>query len=128
MNDIFAYFLNRNQVRKVRTELYPDPVSSRGEEDLPSRTRGELVNDLSICTGCGECVSACPTQCIELVNGEKSAYGRPNVEIYNIDFSNCIQCGECVSVCEPQSLKHRRQFVRPQMDIETLKKRFRTGK
>jgi formate hydrogenlyase subunit 6/NADH:ubiquinone oxidoreductase subunit I len=123
MKRIIDFFMNKNSLRKVETELYPDPISSRGEQDLPARARGEIKNDLSLCTGCGDCVTHCPTSCIELVNGPEID-DRPNVEVFNIDFSNCIFCGECVAVCEPESLTQKKKFLLPVEKPSDLKIRF----
>jgi ferredoxin len=40
------------------------------------------------CTGCGDCVEACPTEAIKLVE-EKA----------NVDEDNCADCGACTDAC-----------------------------
>ena len=49
------YLLSMGDFRKEVTEQYPDPVSSRNQDDLPPRFRGLLENDINKCTGCGDC-------------------------------------------------------------------------
>ena len=50
----------------------------------------------SLCVGFGDCVAACPVDCI--VNGAASADGSAWPQYY-IDPAACIDCGACVSVC-----------------------------
>ncbi len=44
--------------------------------------------DVEKCTGCGDCVSECPTEAIEMDN-DKAV----------IDDEACVDCGACVDVC-----------------------------
>ncbi|WP_390623837.1 4Fe-4S binding protein [Vibrio gallicus] len=48
-----------------------------------------------LCDGCGDCVSACPSQIIELVNG---------VATLDISYSACDLCGKCQSACHTLAL------------------------
>ncbi len=52
----------------------------------------------SLCTRCGDCVSACPTK---VINPGDGAYPK-------VDFSagECTFCGDCVVACEPAALTH----------------------
>ena len=106
---VMEHFLNRNEIRKVDTEFYPDPVSSRGKDDFPARARGLVFNEIEKCTGCGDCVKVCPTECIELSVETNARNSRPWVSTFNIDFSKCIFCGLCVEVCEPNSLTQTKE-------------------
>ncbi len=45
--------------------------------------------DETRCVGCGDCVGACPTSCLEMV-GNGPWLPRPG---------DCIQCALCVVVC-----------------------------
>ncbi len=106
------YLLNvrSGDLKKEVTEQYPDPISSRGADELPSKSRGLLTNDIEVCTGCKECELVCPVQCIT-VETEPSA--NPNkvwVSVFDIDHSRCVFCGLCVESCEPVSLTHSRKF------------------
>ena len=51
-------------------------------QDLP-------LLDETRCTGCGDCVSVCPTECLEM-NHDLPWLPRPG---------DCIQCDICVLVC-----------------------------
>ena len=48
--------------------------------------------ELDKCTGCGECVSACPLDAIVITDGKAV-----------IDDS-CAECGACVDVCPNKAL------------------------
>ena len=47
-----------------------------------------VKNNPNKCCFCGGCVSVCPVNCIELVEGR-----------IRIDSSKCINCGACISIC-----------------------------
>jgi len=54
----------------------------------------EYIVENNLCTGCGTCVSACPTGCIRIEeNMEKGIY------VPVIDKSKCVHCGICLAVC-----------------------------
>jgi NADH-quinone oxidoreductase subunit I len=124
---VMEHFLNRGEIRKVDTEFYPDPVSSRGKDDFPARARGLVFNEIEKCTGCGDCVSVCPTDCIELTVELNQRNSRPWVSIYNIDFSKCIFCGLCVEVCEPNSLTQTKEVQAAVFDPKDLIMNFGRG-
>ncbi len=54
----------------------------------------EVVNK-GLCTGCGTCVSACPTRALEFCK-------RTQRPLLNREL--CVNCGSCLAVC-PQSFK-----------------------
>ena len=63
---------------------------------LPSREDSKVVTDkldMSLCVGCGACVSACPKGALSL---KPDAYG---YYISTLDPSKCINCGICANVC-----------------------------
>jgi formate hydrogenlyase subunit 6/NADH:ubiquinone oxidoreductase subunit I len=106
------YLLNirSGELRKEVTEQYPDPVSSRTEDDLPPRARGFLHNDIEKCTGCRECEKVCPVQCITVENELGADETKTWVAVYDIDFARCTFCGLCVESCHPASLTHTKRF------------------
>ena len=107
---IFEHFTNKDEMRRIDTEFYPDPVSSRNKDDFPARTRGLIFNEIEKCTGCGDCVSVCPTQCIQLQSEPLRQSKKVWVTQFDIDFSNCIFCGKCVEVCDPESLSQTKEI------------------
>ena len=46
------------------------------------------------CTGCGECVTACPVGCFKMTDGKSE----PHLS------SNCIDCGTCKEVCQTDAI------------------------
>ncbi|MDP2862189.1 MAG: [Fe-Fe] hydrogenase large subunit C-terminal domain-containing protein [Desulfobacterales bacterium] len=47
-----------------------------------------VIFDADICTGCANCIKACPTKAIRLYNDNPTCL-----------TDNCIRCGECLRVC-----------------------------
>ncbi|HIH03409.1 MAG TPA: 4Fe-4S binding protein [Methanoregulaceae archaeon] len=45
--------------------------------------------DLARCTGCGACVTYCPTRAVEM------SHGRPRI----VRIADCTYCGECEQAC-----------------------------
>ena len=68
-----------------RTMAYPDAAAP----EMPPHFRGAPVIDPAKCRdGCRECVDACPTDAITLVDGKPQ-----------IDLGRCIFCPECEAAC-----------------------------
>jgi NADH-quinone oxidoreductase subunit I len=124
---VLDHFLNRKEIRKIDTEFYPDPVSSRGKDDFPARARGLVFNEIEKCTGCGDCVRHCPTNCIDLEMKVNERNNRPWVSKFDVDFSSCIFCGLCVEVCEPNSLIQTKEVQAAVYDPKDLKMSFGRG-
>jgi glycyl-radical enzyme activating protein len=55
--------------------------------------RIELAFDADKCTGCGECVAACPESALTLANGKAQ-----------LNRALCTDCGKCVPVCPSGAL------------------------
>jgi ferredoxin len=53
------------------------------------------VLNASRCTGCGDCVRICPTDCIEMA-GALPWIPRPR---------DCIACAACIAICPEDALK-----------------------
>lgn len=121
------YLLSRTERTKEVTEQYPDPISARSPEDLPPRSRGLLRLDLSKCTGCGDCVEVCPTDCIRLQTEPGDSPEKKWVSTFDIDFSSCVFCGLCVEVCAPVALTHSREYELASSSVLNLSKNFGGG-
>lgn len=55
------------------------------------------VEFVESCTGCGECVTACPDNLIKV--------GRGKLPEMEFSLGGCDFCEACLQVCEPQALK-----------------------
>jgi MinD superfamily P-loop ATPase len=51
--------------------------------------------DASRCTGCGDCVIVCPTQCLEMA-GPRPWLPRP---------AQCVSCAACALVCPDDAIR-----------------------
>ncbi|HOM60415.1 MAG TPA: 4Fe-4S binding protein [Anaerohalosphaeraceae bacterium] len=49
--------------------------------------------DKEVCTGCGSCVDACPSEAIEMVDGKAV-----------VDPEKCVDCGVCVDECPVEAI------------------------
>lgn len=125
--NILPYVFSANDMRKEVTEQYPDPVSSRTEDDLPARSRGLLHNQIDQCTGCGDCVSVCPVKCIRLNVEEGPSQDKKWVSVFDIDFGSCVFCGLCVETCRPSSLTHTKKFEIASFIVSDLVTSFGRG-
>ena len=56
--------------------------------------RPEILHNRNLCTLCGECVRACPTGSISIVDGQRL-----------LDRRSCDACGRCVDVCQQDALE-----------------------
>jgi MinD superfamily P-loop ATPase len=53
------------------------------------------ILDASSCTGCGDCVVVCPTQCLEMA-GPLPWLPRP---------AQCVSCAACALVCPDDAIR-----------------------
>jgi len=77
---------------------------------LPPRSRMRLFMKYEDCIGCGQCVRACPVNCISLKTEKRpadappiwAATGQPiklAVTVFDIDMSLCCYCNLCTYPC-----------------------------
>jgi len=74
-----------------------DPFSSRPPFGFP-------VIDFQSCTGCAECVQACPTGALRM------DHPSPDREALSLSYGLCIQCRECVEACTERAILPGREF------------------
>ena len=53
----------------------------------------KIIVEAEVCTGCGDCVPACPVRAVELRN-EKAV----------VDTERCILCTSCIAVCTKDAI------------------------
>jgi ferredoxin-type protein NapF len=51
---------------------------------------------IDTCTGCGDCITQCPTKII--------SKGRGNYPVINFKAGECVFCGDCVDACKVDAL------------------------
>jgi ferredoxin len=78
--------------------------------------------DLEKCTGCGECLEACPVEAISIVSGKAA-----------IDLDTCLSCEACAEACPQGAISEARlpvpvraaaiQLVKPQTALPVLTSR-----
>ena len=56
----------------------------------------KIIIDYDKCIGAGECVSSCPVEIFEVVDGKAIAK----------DIGECIECCACVSACPEGAIEH----------------------
>jgi formate hydrogenlyase subunit 6/NADH:ubiquinone oxidoreductase subunit I len=92
-------YVLKNLTSKKATRRYPKEKRSAFEN-----IRGELVNQIEICTFCGACSLKCPSQCISV--DKKNA-------IWTYDPFACVYCGICVEICPVNSLYQNLEYRLP---------------
>jgi len=71
-------------------EAENDMEKQFGEGDL------KIIVDYGKCNGAGECVTACPVEIFEVVDGKAVCK----------DVGECIECCACVSACPQEAIEH----------------------
>ena len=87
----------------VFPSLFRAPVTERYpfvRREPPARLRGMLHWNREKCTGCGMCVTDCPSQSLELVTYDKKA--KRFVLKFQVD--QCTFCGQCGVSCNQGAL------------------------
>jgi formate hydrogenlyase subunit 6/NADH:ubiquinone oxidoreductase subunit I len=85
----------RSLVRRPATERYPFQRRA-----APSRLRGPVQFDRTLCTGCRVCVMDCPANAVTLVTLDKAS--KLFVMEYHVD--RCTFFAQCVESCSHPAL------------------------
>jgi NADH-quinone oxidoreductase subunit I len=110
----------RHLFTKAATLQYPDE-----KWVLPPRTRMRLFMKYEDCIGCGQCVRACPVNCIYLKAEKRpptaapiyAADGTPiklDVHVFDIDMSLCCYCNLCTYPCPTNCI-----YMTPEYEFAT---------
>jgi NAD-dependent dihydropyrimidine dehydrogenase PreA subunit len=65
--------------------------------------------DTTRCTGCGDCVEACPIGAIQLLAG-----------LAQIDADECVECGACADACRCGAIRLQVEAVSPPAGVQLL--------
>jgi formate hydrogenlyase subunit 6/NADH:ubiquinone oxidoreductase subunit I len=108
--------------------LFVDKVTLHYPEEkwtLPPKSRMRLFMKYEDCIGCGQCVRACPVNCIYL-KAEKRPAGAPpiwaangqpiklHVAVFDIDMSLCCYCNLCTYPCPTNCI-----YMTPEYEFAT---------
>ena len=108
-------------VRRPITVQYPDRTEKRVADTLPSRYRGLLEVDMSVCTGCMACERACPISVIKVSTDKDPTNPKQRVITqFDVDESKCMFCGLCVEPCPTGAIQHTREFESTMKSIDSL--------
>lgn len=95
------------------------------QQTIPSRYRGFLEVDMSICTACQACERACPINVIAIEIEKDPANPKQRVMTrFDIDEAKCMYCGLCVEPCPTGAIQHTREFEGTQRSLYNMVLRF----
>lgn len=98
-------------VKPIITVQYPHQTLK-----MPARFRGHIKLTLdpetgkSLCTACGLCVRACPSECIVVEGTKKAGEKKKSVDEFKLDFTTCSLCGSCVEVCPSDAIQFSKDY------------------
>jgi formate hydrogenlyase subunit 6/NADH:ubiquinone oxidoreductase subunit I len=102
---------------------------------LPPKSRMRLFMKFEDCIGCGQCVRACPVNCISLKAEKRpadappawAASGQPiklHVAVFDIDMSLCCYCNLCTYPCPTECLYMTTEYEFATSDLRQHLYRF----
>jgi len=108
--------------------LFTSPVTLQYPDvkwPLPPKSRMRLFMKYEDCIGCGQCVRACPVNCIYLKAEKRpadappiwAANGQPiklHVAVFDIDMSLCCYCNLCTYPCPTNCI-----YMTPEYEFAT---------
>jgi NADH-quinone oxidoreductase subunit I len=110
-----------HMARRPITIQYPDRTEQRVADMLPSRYRGLLEVDISVCSACLACERACPIDVIKISVEKDPADPKQRVITqFDIDAAKCMYCGLCVEPCNTGAISHTREFEATSKSVDNL--------
>jgi NADH-quinone oxidoreductase subunit I len=102
---------------------------------IPDIARNRLYVNITDCTGCKRCVTACPIGCItveimkslpteDLGTNSKGTKKKLWITKFEIDFAKCCFCGLCTSSCSASCIETTTFFEYSEYEREKLKYSF----
>jgi len=89
-------------------------------QEAPDSLRGKIKVARHVCTGCEDCVQACPVDAISFKrDGQKARL--------TFDYSKCMYCGLCVDVCPTDALSHMNRLKESVKDPADLIETYIVG-
>jgi len=95
--------------------LFTGPYTTKFpyEPHIPAeKFRGKPEFDEIECVGCGACAEVCPSQCIDMVDGEEKRK-------FTLHYDDCIFCGQCQANC----ITEKGIRLTPEYDLATFDRR-----
>ena len=83
----------------------------------------EPTRDAESCTGCGDCVRACPAEAVTLASRgvRQGDGGRASKRLLShIDLERCLGCGVCAGVCRQGALTMRARSDAPHVPLNAV--------
>ncbi|MDF2556851.1 MAG: dehydrogenase [Bacillales bacterium] len=102
----FQYTLNQLTKEKVTYDYPRKPIP------LPDRFRGIQKFHPEKCIVCNQCMSICPTGCINLTgkkHPDPTKRGKI-IDTYDLNFETCILCDLCTEVCPTGAITMTNNF------------------
>ncbi len=110
--------------REPMTIQYPDRIPKKIPQVLPTRYRGFLNVDTTICTCCTLCETSCPIDCIVIDHGKDKDMGVRVMTRFDIDEAKCMYCGLCTEPCPTGAIAFTQEFEAATTDLASLVFKF----
>ncbi|OQA57957.1 MAG: Formate hydrogenlyase subunit 7 [Candidatus Omnitrophica bacterium ADurb.Bin277] len=89
--------------KNIKTGKVTIPYAPQAAE-APGGFSGAPVIDPAKCTGCGQCVAACPSSALAMI--DKDGTGRT----FRVSYGDCIFCALCGPACPHQAISFNGKF------------------
>ena len=139
LNDVWEGFWTVLVGMKITwRHLFTTPVTLQYPSErwpLPPKSRMRLFMKYEDCIGCGQCVRACPVNCISLKAEKRPADAPPiwaangqaiklHVAVFDIDMSLCCYCNLCTYPCPTECIYMTPEYEFASSDLRHQLYRF----